>query len=80
MTDEMLVVRHYLKATELNEQSGCALIGLYYLSFSLGSRKLHLFEHLWPLLHHQRLLVGEGRDVIIMLQKQNSEFNQCHKR
>lgn len=40
-----------------------------YLSLSLGPGQLHLFQHLRPLLHHQGLLVGEGRDVVIVLRE-----------
>ncbi len=40
-----------------------------HLSLALRPRQLHLLQQLWALLHHQRLLVGEGRDVTVMLEK-----------
>ena len=41
--------------------------GSLYLSLPLIPGQLHLLQHLGPLLHDQGLLVGEGRDVAVVL-------------
>lgn len=43
--------------------------GRPYLTFTLGLGEMHLLEDLRPLLHHQRLLIGVGRDVTLVLWK-----------
>ncbi len=42
----------------------------HHLSLALRPRQLHLLQHLWALLHHQRLLIGERWDVTVMLESQ----------
>lgn len=52
--------------------------GVHYLSLPLSPGKLHLFQHLRPLLHHQRLLISEGWDVIIMLRRRGQKHTHQH--